>query len=432
MSSFSGGPSNEMDENSRSGNTTSGFRLHIGGRLSFENPWSYIGGSMIADWDLVPGELTMTTLHHTIEIMGYEGSVLSVHYKRPGLNMGVGLTLIENDDVQNCVDAWKEEGQIDIYVEHTVVDGDGSNTYAAEHVHSKRNSYNGNESDGNSGAEDNNGEESDDDEGWLDDVEYASENENDELNEYLVKARGYVDEAATFGKIKRNATGEIMVDDDSDGDYSVGNSYEDDPDLNWSLVDDEEDELRRELAELENEEVEVEAPKWGLTVEDHVSHWFKKDLYHDLYTTYIPNPMRIGRDLWPQSDLSPLAAPPPRILKGRPGHKRKPEAGEGFTTVAAGSPTVRRKKVGKGPNASKKGKNARKGPIQTKKGTSSESTHPSSAAVHSQSTFTETSGGSPLLGARMLKSLQVEMTLDEYVQQSPSKRRMVKGLSTTQ
>ncbi|KAM7267639.1 hypothetical protein ACFE04_009805 [Oxalis oulophora] len=255
MSSFSGGPSNEMDGNSRSGNTTSGFRLHIGGRLSFENPWSYIGGSMIADWDLVPGELTMTTLHHTIEIMGYDGSVLSVHYKRPGK---------------------------------------------------------------------------------------------------------------------------------------------------------------------------------GLTVEDHVSHWFKKDLYHDLYTTYIPNPMRIGRDLWPQSDLSPLAAPPPRILKGRPWHKRKPEAGEGFTTVAAGSPTVRRKKVGKGPNASKKGKNARKGPIQTTKGTSSESTHPSSAAVHSQSTFTETSGGSPLLGARMLKSLQVEMTLDEYVQQSPSKRRMVKGLSITQ
>ncbi|KAM7266890.1 hypothetical protein ACFE04_009056 [Oxalis oulophora] len=108
MSLFSGGPSNQMDGDgdSSSGNAISGFRLHIGGQLSFEDPWSYIAVSMISDWDIDPNELTMTTLHHTIEIMGYEGSVLSIHYKRPRLNMGARLTLIENDvDVQNCVDA---------------------------------------------------------------------------------------------------------------------------------------------------------------------------------------------------------------------------------------------------------------------------------------------------------------------------------------
>ncbi|KAM7260947.1 hypothetical protein ACFE04_026422 [Oxalis oulophora] len=150
----------------------------------------------------------MTTLHHTIEIMGYEGSVLSVHYKLPGLSM--------------------------------------------ENV---------NESDGNSDAVDDNVNEYDEDKDWFDDVEYAPEHENDELNEYLAKARGYVDEIATFGNTKRNVGGEI-VDDDSDGDYSVGNDDDNDPDLNWSLADGDEDELCKELAKLENEEVEVEALKW--------------------------------------------------------------------------------------------------------------------------------------------------------------------------
>ncbi|KAM7268469.1 hypothetical protein ACFE04_010635 [Oxalis oulophora] len=112
--------------------------------------------------------------------------------------------------------------------------------------------YNVNESDGNSDVVDDNGDESDEDEGWLDDVEYASDHENDELNEYLAKARGYIDETARFGNTKRNAAGEI-VDDDSDGDYSVGNDYEDDHGLNWSLADGDEDELRKEITELENE-----------------------------------------------------------------------------------------------------------------------------------------------------------------------------------
>ncbi|KAM7275402.1 hypothetical protein ACFE04_017268 [Oxalis oulophora] len=332
----------------------SGFRLHIGGRLSFDDPWSYIGGSMIADWDIVPNELTMITLHHTIEIMGYE---------------------------------------------------DRSNISTPEHVHNGRNTYNVTESAGNYDAEDDIDNESDED--WLNDVEYASDHENDELNELLAKSRGYVDEAATFGNTKRNAAGDI-VDDDSEGDYSVGNDYEDDPDLNWSLVDGDEDELRKELAELGNEDVE-------------------KDLYHDLYTTYIPNPMRIGKDLWPHSDLNPLAAPPPRILKGRPQNKRRPEVG--FTTVAAVSPSVRRKNIGKGPYASKKGKSVRSSPIRTKK----------AIVVHSQSTITSKSGVSTSTSVRMLKSLQVEMTAEEYVEQSsadiagvnfsyghPSKRMKVK------
>ncbi|KAM7258492.1 hypothetical protein ACFE04_014233 [Oxalis oulophora] len=153
----------------------------------------------------------------------------------------------------------EEEGQIDIYIEHMITGGDGLDTFASEHVHDKSITYNVKEPEGNSGAEDDNGDESDEDEDWLDDVEYASEHENDELNEYLTKARGYVDEAAIFGNTKRNAAGEA-VDNDSDGDYFVGNSYEDDHDLNWSLADGDEDELCKELVKLGNEDADVEAP----------------------------------------------------------------------------------------------------------------------------------------------------------------------------
>ncbi|KAM7279801.1 hypothetical protein ACFE04_006935 [Oxalis oulophora] len=312
----------------------SGFRLHIGGRLSFDDPWSYIGGSMIANWDIVPNELTMITLHHTIEIM---------------------------------------------------------------------NTYNVTESAGNYDAEDDIDNESDED--WLNDVEYASDHENDELNELLAKSRGYVDEAATFGNTKRNAAGDI-VDDDSDAKIEVNR-----------------DNTRRCIY------------KWGgrhgvEVLEGTNTH---KNLYHDLYTTYIPNPMRIEKDLWPHSDLNPLAAPLPRILKGRPQNKRRPEVG--FTTVAAVSPSVRRKNIGKGPYASKKGKSVSSSPIRTKK----------AIAVHSQSTITSKSGVSTSTSVRMLESLQVEMTAEEYVEQSsadiagvnfsygqPSKRMKVKGMMSTQ
>ncbi|KAM7260675.1 hypothetical protein ACFE04_011348 [Oxalis oulophora] len=87
----------------------------------------------------------MAILHHTIEIMGYEGF--------------------------NCVYAWREEGRIDIYVEHTIVDKDESNTSTPEH------------------------------------------HENDKLNQCLAKARGYIDEAAIYGNTKRNAVGKIVDDD---------------------------------------------------------------------------------------------------------------------------------------------------------------------------------------------------------------------------
>ncbi|KAM7276683.1 hypothetical protein ACFE04_018549 [Oxalis oulophora] len=106
-----------------------------------------------------------------------------------------------------------------------------------------------------SGSEEENG--SDFDEEWLDDVEYGSENENDELNEYLQKAKGFVDESATrgTGEGRSGETGE----DDSDKDYSIGMDYEDDEELNWSLSD---EDLPNELQELIKESGEVGNTRW--------------------------------------------------------------------------------------------------------------------------------------------------------------------------
>ncbi|KAM7264948.1 hypothetical protein ACFE04_002631 [Oxalis oulophora] len=164
-----------------------GFRLHIGGKFYFEHPISYVGGAVVDDWDIDPDCLTLDTLNRAINIIGQKGFVLTIHYNKPGNILGAGLSPVEtNVDVHSLVTPWKE---IDF------------------------------------GSEEEHG--SDFDEEWLDDVEYGSENKNEELNEYLQKAKGFIDESATRG------TGE----EDSDKDYSIGMYYEDDEELNWSLSD---------------------------------------------------------------------------------------------------------------------------------------------------------------------------------------------------
>ncbi|KAM7256163.1 hypothetical protein ACFE04_011904 [Oxalis oulophora] len=71
----------------------------------------------------------------------------------------------------------------------------------------------------------------------------------------------------------------------------------------------------------------------SLRVDDFVSHWFKKELYCELYIDYLPNAMKVGRELWPTTDLRPFRGPPPRILLGRPRNKRVSELGEGGSGV---------------------------------------------------------------------------------------------------
>ncbi|KAM7256855.1 hypothetical protein ACFE04_012596 [Oxalis oulophora] len=243
MSSFSGEDSTERDEQSN----MSGFQLYIGGQIRFEDPVTYVGGLLISDWDITPDELSLPTLNNTIDIMDNQ------------------QTSSEN--------VWENM----------------KNRYKVNDVEELFDEDYGSESE----------------EEMLDDVGYGSEVENNELNDFMKKAKGYVENVATVGTTKRNENGEL-VDDDSDSVYSVGEDYEDDPDLNWSLDGEGEEALRKELETLGEEDT---------------------SMYRDLYTNYIPKAMMCGRDLWPSSDLVPLAAPPPKIQKGRPGIKRKPEPG---------------------------------------------------------------------------------------------------------
>ncbi|KAM7258175.1 hypothetical protein ACFE04_013916 [Oxalis oulophora] len=225
----------------------SGFRLHIGGQFDFEHPISYVGGAVVDDWDIEPDCLTMDTLNRAINIMGQKGSVLTIHYNRPGNSLGAGLSPVETDvDVHSLVTSWKEVGSIDVYVVHMLDDEIGDKQAGG---------CSRNNAEIDSGSEEENG--SDFDEEWLDDVEYGSENENDELNEYLQKAKGFVDESATrgTGEGRSGETGE----DDSDKDYSIGMDYEDDEELNWSLSD---EDLPNELQELIKESGEVGNTRW--------------------------------------------------------------------------------------------------------------------------------------------------------------------------
>ncbi|KAM7261604.1 hypothetical protein ACFE04_020681 [Oxalis oulophora] len=63
----------------------SGFRLHVGGTFDYEHLITYVGGTMIDNWDIEPESLTLDTLNRTIDI---------------------------------------EEGRIEIFVEHSISDVD--------------------------------------------------------------------------------------------------------------------------------------------------------------------------------------------------------------------------------------------------------------------------------------------------------------------
>ncbi|KAM7266688.1 hypothetical protein ACFE04_004585 [Oxalis oulophora] len=227
----------------------SGFQLYIGGHSSFEDHVTYIGGLFISDWDITPDELSLSTLNNTIDIMGYEVLMLSMHYKRHRVEIAAWLTLIESDDdVRKLVEAWKEDGQISVYVEHTLTRQHNQQASYENVWENMENRYK--ETINNDNAEE-----------MLDDLEYGSEVENDEMNELMKKEKGYMENAATIGKTKQNADGEQVV-DDSDSVYSVGEDYEDGPDLNWSLDGEGEEELRKELESPGEEAAHVDPPRW--------------------------------------------------------------------------------------------------------------------------------------------------------------------------
>ncbi|KAM7272748.1 hypothetical protein ACFE04_027411 [Oxalis oulophora] len=233
----------------------SGFRLHVGGTFDYEHPITYVGGTMIDDWDIEPESLTLDTLHRTIDIVGYQGSVLTIHYCKPGVRLGEGLYPVDTEeDVRDLVLAWKMEGSIDIFVEHSISNVDD---FLGDSVGNNRGSTS---NDPKSAEDDVPDPDEESDEEWLEDVEYASEHENDELNEYMENAKQYVRSAAKPKNCKRNTAGQLEPDSDSGSEYSVGMDYEDNDDLNWSLTD--EEDLDVDVEELRQDAGQVPGHRW--------------------------------------------------------------------------------------------------------------------------------------------------------------------------
>ncbi|KAM7267387.1 hypothetical protein ACFE04_009553 [Oxalis oulophora] len=201
---------------------------------------------MIDDWDIEHESLILDMLNRTINIVGYQGSVLKIHYCKPGVRHGVGLYPVNTkEDVRDLVLAWKKEGSIDIFVEHIISNVDD---FLGDSV--KNNG--GNTRNDLKSAED---DVSDPDEEWLEDAEYSSEHENDEMNEYMKNAKQYVRTAAKPKNCKRNIVGQLEPDSDFGSEYSVGMNYEDNDYLNWSLTDEEDldvyvKELRQDVGQV--------------------------------------------------------------------------------------------------------------------------------------------------------------------------------------
>ncbi|KAM7262678.1 hypothetical protein ACFE04_000361 [Oxalis oulophora] len=233
----------------------SGFILHVGGTFDYEHPITYVGGTMIDDWDIEPESLTLDTLHRTIDIVGYQGSVLTIHYCKPGVRLGEGLYPVDTEeDVRDLVLAWKMEGSIEIFVEHNISNVDD---FLGDSVGNNRGST---RNDPKSAEDDVPDPDEESDEEWLEDVDYASEHENDELNEYMENAKQYVRTSAKPKNCKRNIVGQLEPDSDSGSEYSVGMDYEDNDDLNWSLTD--EEDLDVDVEELRQDAGQVPGHRW--------------------------------------------------------------------------------------------------------------------------------------------------------------------------
>ncbi|KAM7270789.1 hypothetical protein ACFE04_030003 [Oxalis oulophora] len=159
---------------------------------------------MIDDWDIEPESLTLDMLNRTID-------------RHCGIS-GV---------------AWKQEGSIEIYVEHNILDVEN---FLGDSV---GNTGGSTKNDPRSTEDDVPDPDEESDEEWLEDVEYASEHENDELNEYMENVKQFVRTAEKSKNCKRNNVRQLEPDSNSGSEYSVGMDYEDNDDLNWSLIDEE-------------------------------------------------------------------------------------------------------------------------------------------------------------------------------------------------
>ncbi|KAM7259575.1 hypothetical protein ACFE04_015316 [Oxalis oulophora] len=101
-----------------------GFTLHFGDKFNFNeelNVVEYVGGRS-HHWTVQPKELTMVDLKNIIlqVVDGDISYVLSIHFKKPSVNIDDGLHLVNNDeDLEEFVVEWALDRKIEVYVEAT-------------------------------------------------------------------------------------------------------------------------------------------------------------------------------------------------------------------------------------------------------------------------------------------------------------------------
>ncbi|KAM7251594.1 hypothetical protein ACFE04_010461 [Oxalis oulophora] len=212
-----------------------GFTLHFGGKFNFKqelNVVEYVGGRS-HHWAVQPKDLTMVDLHNIIlqVVDGDISDVLSIHFKKPGVNIDDGLYLVENDeDLEELMVEWILYRKIEVYVE------------VAEESASQFNDAGKNKGKSVVNDEIDFGFEGDDEDGGcsdeesLDDVSFCSEGGDDEFTELINNAKSYTVETV-IEEIKQRGA-EDTVGNQSDSNYSIDTNYMDDPDVNWSMSDD--------------------------------------------------------------------------------------------------------------------------------------------------------------------------------------------------
>ncbi|KAM7277987.1 hypothetical protein ACFE04_005121 [Oxalis oulophora] len=184
-----------------------GFTLHFDGKFNFNEELKtveYVGGRS-HHWPVQPKELTMVDLNNIIlqVVDGDMSDVLSIHFKKSRVNVDDGLHLVENDeDLEELVVDWVLDRRIEVYVE---TDGDD--------------------------------EDGEDDEEFLDDVSFCSEGGDDEFTEMINNAKSYTVDTVIEEIRQRGANDEQ---NESDSNFSVDTNYMEDPDLNWSMSDNDE------------------------------------------------------------------------------------------------------------------------------------------------------------------------------------------------
>ncbi|KAM7259032.1 hypothetical protein ACFE04_014773 [Oxalis oulophora] len=240
-------------------------------------------------------------------------------------------------------------------------------------------------------GDDENGDNSDEDDHFNVSLDSDSD-EDDERIELIQNARSFMETAANIEpvleSIRQKATKQT-VGGESDDNYPIDTNYMDDPNCNWSMDEEEEVVSGKNIGAPGNNAAsngsgggnndagnnvagnnaagngygagnnaagnnvagnnaagngsggnnidggdggdnDDGASEHGKDPDQLVSHWFKIDLYKELYSYQI-NPMESDR-FWKPKVLHPLVPPPIRKKMGRPRMKRIPEDGEGTST----------------------------------------------------------------------------------------------------